>query len=161
MRRENTDTLRRLRAAITRGLRPTCLVRRVQPHSSWDDLDFDLFEAFDYLERDTSGSNGLPRWLTQSGSPDVAFQVETVEDAADVALDKWDEAHQGKKRKPGTVRFVVPRAVGEGAIEGGVAREAMLLERARQLQDAEAPDDDDVPVERKRPPGGYDVAAYG
>lgn len=98
----------------------------------------------------------------------MTFLVDTATDVGEAALDAWDEAHQGKKREPGTRRFLVPVPVGDVEIEGGIARERMLLDLALgkretdedaaiSLKDGSA----ELDIERVRPPSGYDIAAYG
>lgn len=151
---------RLLRAAIIRGYRPTTLLRRVQPHSKWDDLDFDLVSALDQLDRDTSEVTGLPWWMTRTGHPELIFQVDTVEDGAERALDQYDEK---QKKKPGVRRFVVPVGVGDFEVEGGLARERMLRFAAAQADETAAEDDElaALGVETARPPGGWNAAEYG
>lgn len=134
----------------------------MQPHSEWDDLDFELMDALDVLEREMNDSTGLPRWLTGTGSPDVDFVVDTGVDYGQAALDKWDEQQSEKKKKPhGQFRFLVPQALVEGVpIEGWQARERSLLYAASQLE--QQPDlTEGLDIDRKRPPGGYSAADYG
>lgn len=136
----------------------------MQPHSRWDDLDFDLVSALDMLERDRNPNTGLPWWLTRTGHPAVQFRVDTMEDGAQRALDEYDEKDTGKKRKPGITRFAVPVGIDDFAVEGGLAREAMLRFAAEQADpDAEHEDDDlrALGIETKRPTGGYNAAEYG
>jgi hypothetical protein len=126
-------------------------------------VDFELFDALDMLEREISQTNGLPRWLTGTASPDVDFMVETAYDGAEAALDAWDEQHQGKKKVPGTHRFAVPHALGDEPIEGGLARQRMLLYAL--AQEAGKTDDDDpsagLDIDRRRPAEGWNTADYG
>lgn len=132
----------------------------MQPYSKWDDLDYDLLSALDRLERDTSERTGLPWWKTRTGHPQVEIAVETVDDAAESALDKWDEDHAGKKKRKGQHRYAVVRGIGM-EVEGGLAREAMLLYASEQ-NDEEADDElRSLGIETRMPEGGYDAAAYG
>lgn len=132
----------------------------MQPHSDWDDLDFELFEAFDLLERETSQAHGLPRWLSTTADSSVGFEVDTYTDWADAALDEWDEKHQGKKRKPGVTRFAIPKSLTGEDIEGGLARERLLQAQA-DLEEADLVDEYGLDIDRKARGGEYDPADYG
>jgi hypothetical protein len=92
----------------------------------------------------------------------VEFAVETTEDAAEAALDRYDEKERDKKgkKKHGVHRYAAPRAIGEFEIEGGLAREAMLRYAAKQ-NEVEPDDELGDLIERKRPEEGYDASQYG
>lgn len=158
--------LRLLRAAVSRGYRPTTLLRRVQPHSKWDDLDFDLVNALDRLERDVNPTTGLMWWQTRTGYPGIGFEVEVVDDDAEAALERYDEQQRDKKKaRAGSHRFAVARALVDGEeIEGGLARERMI-EYARQQAEG-TPDESTADlialgVDVTARGGSYDAAEYG
>lgn len=138
----------------------------MQPHSKWDDLDFDLVNALDRLERDVSPATGLPWWLTRTGHPAVGFEVEVVEDAAEAALEKYDEQQRDKKKQRGGAhRFVVARSIEDGfSIEGGLAREAMLdyaNEQSRADGEGDAAELAALGIEVNAKGGSYDASLYG
>lgn len=87
---------------------------------------------------------------------------------ADRALEEWDEANAGKKRKKGVTRVAVPiMAPGhEDDLTGGAARRhhyetlAKVTDLERVASDHDD-DEDGFEIERHRPPGGYDASQYG
>lgn len=120
-----------------------------------------LLDALDLLEREVSSTTGLPRWMTTTGDPSVTFDVDTMEDAAEATLEEWDEKNSGKKKRRGTTRWAVPVSVTGEPLEGGLARERLLL-RA----DLDVFDEDDDPsagldIDRRMPKNGWDASQYG
>ena len=97
----------------------------------------------------------------------ITWDVLEVEDMADRALEEWDEANAGKKRKKGVTRVAVPQARPGVPLVGGAARMHHYKTIATQQeaeQTAAAPDEDDELdglVDRERPAQGYDASQYG
>lgn len=114
-----------MHTAISGGLRPTTLLLRKQPRSKWKPLDFVLFQAHAIWRAEQSQQTGHPLWLTRSLDPRIGWAIEEREDAAEAALEAWDEKNQGKKRKKGVTRFAVPTTPPglEGLLYGGISRE--------------------------------------
>lgn len=119
-----------------------------------------------------SSSSGLPLWLTRGVDPGVFFTVESRVDRADAALDEWDKKNPHEKRKPGTTRFVIAvDSQGEPLDYGGVMRDAFRMEAEIEEEfestleelgfNPDELDEDELPIERKRPAGGYDPSEYG
>lgn len=150
--------------AISGGLRPTTLIRRVQPRSKWDLLDFALYEAHFVAKGEVSQTTGQPLWLTRSLDPNIGWMVDETIDQADAALDAYDKAHTGDAKKDGSSRFAMPIAVDgdEGMLEGGLAREHHFLFNAKLTGGIEVDDESaGLDIDRKMPPGGYDPHLYG
>lgn len=155
--------------AIQRGLRPTSLLLREQPHSEWSELDFVLFEAFCTWESDISKSTGLPTWMTRADSPEVDYEVEYYTDYADEALEKFDRDSREKKGDPdmGVIRVVRPVPTGDhGLPEGGLERERyikMIMEQQAGTQSREPQPvlpGSEIMIEKRRPKKGYDLSEY-
>lgn len=86
--------------------------------------------------------------------------MDTIEDAAEMALDRYDERQAKKKKKPGVHRYATARGLDGFEIEGGLAREAMLRYAGGQNPDDEPEDELGDLIERRRPEGGYNPADY-
>jgi hypothetical protein len=152
-----------LRVSILRGHRPTAALLRKQPHSKWNRLDFVLLETYQIYEDEISKDSGYPFWLTRNLDPDISFIVETTTDLAAKELQQWDEKHQGKKAKPGQVRYVVAvDGDGNPIRYGGATRRQF---RSAAIQEERDRDDEldeaGVEIERERPVAGYNPADYG
>lgn len=105
---------------------------RKQPFSKWDDLDFILIQAYQFWEDESSNSNGLPTYMTQSGDDQVGFIVKSRPDAADAEIAAFDDEQSKKdESSKGLVRFAVPMMRdGSSVPEGGLAREEWYRKRA-------------------------------
>lgn len=140
----------------------------MQPHSKWDDLDFDLFSALDQFDRDLNPTTGLFWWQTRTGYPGIGIEIETVDDDGEAALERYDEQQRKKdgKKPLGQHRFAVAHALVEGEeIEGGLARERMIRYAAEQRTpgstENEAAELLALGIEVGAKGGSYDATQYG
>lgn len=134
----------------------------MQPDSEWEEIDFVLFEAHAVWKAERSEQTGWPIWLTRSADARLGWAVEEMEDAAQRALEEWDESNQGKKRRKGVSRYAVPIVADgeEHLLYGGLTREAHLSTMTEEA----VPDDDPsagLDIDRRPPKGGWNPKDYG
>jgi len=132
-----------------------------------------LLRAYQRWEDETSDASGLGMYVSRTTDPNIRFDIRERLDLAAAELEKWDEAHQGKKRTPGMTRHAVAvdAVTGVELDLGGLAREQFFQEaeaEAKRLATAlaggsgiEVEVDDGVFVERLAPGQKYDPSEYG
>lgn len=84
-------------------------------------------------EDETSSSNGLPTYMTQSGDDQLSFIVKSRPDDADAQIAAFDE-EQSKKDggSKGIIRFAAPiMRDGSSVPQGGLAREEWYAKRMK------------------------------
>ena len=111
--------VRRIRAAVTAGVRPCAMVFRVQPERNWEDLDFKLMEAYQILTDETCPKCGQPVWLCRNTSDDFVWSVANTICYATRALEEKQENKKSSKDKKaskdekqawGRIEYAFPRA---------------------------------------------------
>lgn len=159
-----------MRVAVLRGLRPTCLIFRTQPDSEWDELDYILIEAYQVYEDETSQTTGQPLWLSRSGDPGLQFVIEEYIDAAQEAIDVYDEEHaKDEKKIKGLQRYVRPMYQGssDDVPTGGLERErlfALMEDSSRARSDpfaGVAPEVRDLISTGEDEPDTWDPSLWG
>lgn len=91
----NRHVIRKIKTAITAGIRPLSLIFHEQPQSKWERFDFLLLEAYQILQDETCPKCGNFVWLCRSDNAFVEFRVQE-----DVCMaDKKMEEYKSKKSK--------------------------------------------------------------
>lgn len=73
----NSHLVTQVKAAQKAGIRPCALIFREQPTDPWEEFDYALTVAVEYLDQETCGQCGHPVWVCQSTSRYMEVKVET------------------------------------------------------------------------------------
>ena len=67
--------VRKIRAAITAGVRPSAIVYGKPVGDEWDAMDRALIEAYQILDDERCPECGQPTWICRNDDPNIQFEV--------------------------------------------------------------------------------------
>lgn len=67
--------VRKIRAAITAGVRPSAIVYGKSVKDDWDAMDRALIEAYQILEDERCPECGQPTWICRNDDPNIQFEI--------------------------------------------------------------------------------------
>lgn len=119
--------VRKIRAAITAGVRPSAIVYGKPVNQEWDAMDRALIEAYQILEDERCPECGQPTWICRNDDPNIQFSVKKdvchakrvlEETHGQDALKNTKDTKERNKIKAswGSIEYAAPFTIDEGPL---------------------------------------------